>query len=95
MRFSELKRSVAGISQRMLTLTLRTLERDGLVSRTVHPTIPPAVEYALTDMGHSFAEPVMALGDWVFKHHEEIHSARTDFDARSEQAAKKLATVSG
>lgn len=86
MRFSELKRSVAGISQRMLTLTLRALERDGLVSRTVYPTVPPAVEYALTDLGHSFAQPVMALGDWVFQHHSEIQSARMTYDGKSEQA---------
>ncbi|SNY90129.1 transcriptional regulator, HxlR family [Cohaesibacter sp. ES.047] len=86
MRFSVLKRSVAGISQRMLTLTLRTLERDGLVSRTVHPTVPPAVEYALTDLGHSFAEPIMALGDWVFHHHAEIQSARMIFDDNQAQS---------
>src|SRR3954469_3353513 len=60
-RFSALKRSIGGISQRMLTLTLRNLERDGLVSRTVTPSIPPRVDYELTEMGRSLAEPVKAL----------------------------------
>ena len=60
-RFSEIKREVGGISQRMLTLTLRALERDGLVTRTVHPTVPPSVEYALTELGRSLRVPVQAL----------------------------------
>jgi DNA-binding HxlR family transcriptional regulator len=83
-RFSDLKRSVVGISQRMLTLTLRALERDGLVSRTVYPTVPPSVEYALTELGESFSEPIEAMGGWVFRNHDKIQAARTDFDARRE-----------
>jgi len=87
-RFGVLKRSVVGISQRMLTLTLRALERDGLVSRTVYPTTPPAVEYALTELGQSFAEPIVGLGSWVFEHHDRIHAARAAFDARKAQEDK-------
>src|ERR671929_1241962 len=64
-RFNELKRMVGGISQRMLTLTLRGLERDGLVTRTVFPTIPPRVDYELTDLGRGLCHPVKALGDWA------------------------------
>jgi DNA-binding HxlR family transcriptional regulator len=82
-RFSELKREVVGISQRMLTLTLRALERDGVVRRTVFTTVPPSVEYELTDLGRSFAEPIVALGGWVFRNHALIQQARADFDARN------------
>src|SRR5215467_2633907 len=64
-RFNELRRAIATISQRMLTLTLRGLERDGLVSRTVFPTIPPRVDYELTELGGSLLEPVAALGNWA------------------------------
>jgi DNA-binding HxlR family transcriptional regulator len=84
-RFNELKRMIGGISQRMLTLTLRGLERDGLVTRTVFPTIPPRVDYELTDLGRGLAEPVQALGKWAFEHLPEIQGARTYFDARSEK----------
>src|SRR5215813_13107849 len=63
-RFNELKRQIGGISQRMLTLTLRGLERDGLVTRTVFPTIPPRVDYTLTALGRSLLDPVNALSDW-------------------------------
>ncbi len=80
MRFNELKRDVGGISQRMLTLTLRGLERDGLVTRTVFPTIPPRVDYALTALGRSLLEPVSALGDWALKNIGRIEAARTKFD---------------
>ncbi|ACL61405.1 winged helix-turn-helix transcriptional regulator [Methylobacterium nodulans] len=80
-RFSELKRGVEGISQRMLTLTLRNLERDGLVSRTVTPSIPPRVDYELTEMGHSLAEPVQALGAWAFRHVAQIDAAQARYDA--------------
>ncbi|PLW78158.1 winged helix-turn-helix transcriptional regulator [Cohaesibacter celericrescens] len=88
-RFSELKRSVVGISQRMLTLTLRALERDGLVNRTVHPTVPPSVEYALTELGVSFSEPIEAMGGWVFRNHEQIRAARSVFDERKAELDKK------
>ena len=77
MRFNELKRKIGGISQRMLTLTLRGLERDGLVTRTIFPTIPPRVDYELTDLGRGLAQPVQALGKWAFEHLPEIEGART------------------
>jgi DNA-binding HxlR family transcriptional regulator len=79
-RFNELKRRIGSISQRMLTLTLRGLERDGLVKRTVFPTIPPRVDYELTPLGHSLREPVAALSSWAFTHMESISKARTEFD---------------
>ena len=81
-RFSELKRAIDNISQRMLTLTLRGLERDGLVSRTVTPTIPPRVDYELTELGRSLREPVRALGDWAIAHIDCIRAAQQRFDAR-------------
>src|SRR5881398_283049 len=65
LRFNELRRSIGGISQRMLTLTLRGLERDGLITRTVFPTIPPRVDYELTDLGRGLSKPVEALGKWA------------------------------
>jgi DNA-binding HxlR family transcriptional regulator len=86
-RFSELKRMIDGISQRMLTLTLRGLERDGLVRREVFPTIPPRVDYALTELGWSLRGPVVALGAWVQNHLDQIDEARESFD-RSEQAVR-------
>jgi DNA-binding HxlR family transcriptional regulator len=85
-RFNELRRMVAGISQRMLTLTLRGLERDGLVTRTVFPTIPPRVDYELTDLGRGLSEPVIALGQWAQTHQAEIEAARARFDGRAEAA---------
>jgi DNA-binding HxlR family transcriptional regulator len=82
-RFSELRRALPGISQRMLTLTLRGLERDGLVTRTVTATvIPPRVDYELTPLGTSLAEPVMALGRWAREHMSDIAAARATFDER-------------
>jgi DNA-binding HxlR family transcriptional regulator len=81
-RFNELKRLVDGISQRMLTLTLRNLERDGLVTRTVTPSIPPRVDYALTPLGDSLRVPMTALGTWVTDNMRTIEAARTAFDAR-------------
>src|SRR5476651_1939420 len=86
MRFSELKREIGGISQRMLTLTLRGLERDGLVTRTVFPTIPPRVDYELTDLGRALWQPVEALGKWAGDHRTEIEDARARFDRRNEAA---------
>jgi DNA-binding HxlR family transcriptional regulator len=79
LRFNELKRNL-GISQRMLSLTLKELERDGLVNRTYHPTIPPKVEYNLTEMGQSFREPVGALGYWALKNLSKIDAAREVYD---------------
>lgn len=81
-RFNEIKRMIDGISQRMLTLTLRGLERDGLVSRTVYPTIPPRVDYELTPLGHSLREPVMALGQWAQANLAHIAEAQAEFDRR-------------
>src|SRR5262245_11039055 len=80
-RFNEIKRIIDGISQRMLTLTLRNLERDGLVSRTVTPTVPPRVDYALTDLGRDLLVPVSALGQWAIQHTPCIEAARARFDA--------------
>jgi DNA-binding HxlR family transcriptional regulator len=82
-RFNELKRLVGGISQRMLTLTLRGLERDGLVTRTIFPTIPPRVDYELTDLGRSLRQPVAALGLWAIENKATIRRARHAFDQRS------------
>ncbi len=81
-RFNELKRMIGGVSQRMLTLTLRGLERDGLVTRTIFPTIPPRVDYELTELGHSLRVPIEALGLWAFSHLEIVGQARAKFDRR-------------
>jgi DNA-binding HxlR family transcriptional regulator len=82
LRFNALRRAIAGISQRMLTRTLRNLERDGLVSRTVTPSVPPRVDYALTALGHSLREPVCRLGAWAVAHREAMADARARFDRR-------------
>lgn len=79
-RFNEIKRLIGGISQQMLTRTLKALERDGMVSRTVHPTVPPQVEYALTDLGYSLSKPLRELGAWAGTHLEEIHENRARYD---------------
>lgn len=81
-RFNELKRAIDGISQRMLTATLRGLERDGLVKRTVHPTNPPQVEYDLTPLGRSLLEPVSTLAMWAQGHRAEVQRARDIFDRK-------------
>ncbi|MFU7019332.1 winged helix-turn-helix transcriptional regulator [Pseudomonas aeruginosa] len=81
-RFTEIKRAVNGISQRMLTLCLRGLERDGLINRTVIAVMPPHVEYELTPLGRSLTEPVIALGTWASNHIADIDRAQRDFDAR-------------
>lgn len=83
LRFNELKRNL-GISQRMLSLTLKKLERDGLVNRNYHPTIPPKVEYSLTVMGNSFREPVNAIGSWALENLTKIDAAREQYDAEVE-----------
>ena len=80
-RFNELRRALGSISQRMLTLTLRGLERDGLVTRTVYPTIPPRVDYELTTLGRSLLEPVSELGLWARRNRPAIQDARRRFDA--------------
>lgn len=81
-RFNELKRAIDGISQRMLTLTLRSMERDGLITRQVFPTTPPRVEYALTDLGRSLRAPIEALGQWAVDNETAITRAQTRFDAQ-------------
>ena len=80
-RFSELKREIDGVSQRMLTLSLRGLERDGLISRHVTPTIPPRVDYELTELGISLRDPVKALGAWANEHIDCIRAAQARFDS--------------
>ena len=79
-RFSELHRSIEGISQRMLTLTLRTLVRDGLVTRTPHATVPPRVDYELTDLGRTLLDPLTALETWANAHRDDIRAARHRHD---------------
>ena len=84
-RFSELRRRVDGVSQRMLTVTLRGLERDGLVRRTMHPEVPPRVEYALTPLGATLREIVGELIVWSGAHLAEVDAARARYDARAKQ----------
>jgi DNA-binding HxlR family transcriptional regulator len=86
-RFNELRRALGSISQRMLTLTVRGLERDGLVTRTVFPTIPPRVDYELTRLGRSLLEPVSELGSWARKNRPAIQNARQQFDASDNKRA--------
>ena len=85
MRFSDLRRSIEGISQRMLTLTLRGLERDGLITRTVFPEIPPRVEYELTKLGDTLLDPIQALSEWATEHRTAIQTAREKFDLLARQ----------
>lgn len=85
-RFNELRRDIPSVSQRMLTLTLRGLERDGMVSRTVTPSIPPRVDYELTKLGRSLLGPVTALTDWAIANMAEIHQAQDRFDADREDS---------
>jgi len=82
-RFSGLKRKIDGISQKMLTQTLRGLERDGLISRTVYPEIPPHVEYDLTVLGHTLSEPIAAVKRWAEKQIEEVRAAQQIYDKRT------------
>ncbi|MGX2996675.1 winged helix-turn-helix transcriptional regulator [Streptomyces sp. JNUCC 64] len=83
MRFTELRREIDGISQRMLTVTLRQLERDGLVLRTVYPVVPPRVEYELTSLGRTLHETVRPLVEWTERHRNEVAAARAAYDERS------------
>jgi DNA-binding HxlR family transcriptional regulator len=82
LRFNELRREIDGISQRMLTVTLRQLERDGLVCRTVYPVVPPRVEYCLSPLGATLLGTIQALVVWTETHQPEIAQARAEFDAR-------------
>ncbi len=88
LRFNELRRAIGGISQRMLTLTLRGLERDGLVARTVVATVPPRVDYALTPLGLDLLNPVSALGAWAIRNQRKIARAREQFDGSCEANGK-------
>ena len=87
LRFTELRREIDGISQRMLTVTLRSLERDGLVKRTVHPVVPPKVEYELTPLGGTLHATIRSLVTWTEAHQEEIAVARAAYDVRETEAA--------
>jgi DNA-binding HxlR family transcriptional regulator len=86
LRFSDLRRAVGDISQRMLAQTVRRLEQDGLVKRTVHPTVPPRVDYCLTDLGRSLLVPVATLVAWANANRPRIHAARSAYDRRAQQA---------
>lgn len=90
-RFGELKRAIPDISQAMLTGTLRSLQRDGLVHRKVFPTQPPSVEYSLTELGRSLLGPVAALVVWTAEHHGRISEARRQYDSDNPPAKKKVA----
>ncbi len=86
MRFNELRREIDGISQRMLSVTLRHLERDGLVCRTVYAEVPPRVEYCLSPLGHTLLDTIQALVGWTEAHQQEIAAARAEFDAGTRAA---------
>ena len=85
-RFNELRREIPSVSQRMLTLTLRNLERDGLVSRTVTPTIPPRVDYELTELGYSLQKPITGLAQWALDNVGAIHEAQAHYDSDQDEA---------
>ncbi|RZS37094.1 HxlR family transcriptional regulator [Herbihabitans rhizosphaerae] len=82
MRFNELRRFLDGITQKMLTQTLRSLERDGMVRRTVYPTVPPRVDYSVTELGTSLGELFNTFGEWANENVDRIMAARTEFDTR-------------
>ena len=90
LRFNELRSRVDGISQRMLTVTLRGMERDGLVTRTVYPEVPPRVEYALTRLGRTLRQLVRGLVEWSGAHLTEVDAARAAYDARNRRASKSV-----
>ena len=84
MRHSQLKRDIGNISQKMLTQTLRELERSGLIERKVYPVIPPKVEYSLTELGETLVEPLTVLCDWAIEHIDEVENAVEFYDVRKE-----------
>ncbi|WP_043619780.1 winged helix-turn-helix transcriptional regulator [Nonomuraea candida] len=88
LRFTQLRREIDGISQRMLSVTLRQLERDGLVRRTVHPVVPPRVDYELTPLGRTLHQTIKSLVTWTETHREEIAAARAAYDARADGGAR-------
>ena len=94
-RFTEIKRLINGISQRMLTLTLRGLERDGFVTRTVTPTIPPRVDYELTEIGRTLIEPLNTIGEWATTHRQQVEDARAAYDEASAESAPRLVGAGG
>ncbi|PAZ17555.1 transcriptional regulator [Streptomyces sp. SA15] len=93
LRFTELRREIDGISQRMLTVTLRSLERDGLVKRTVHPVVPPRVEYELTPLGGTLHATIRSLVTWTEAHQEEIAAARSAYDTREAEASAEASAL--
>ena len=93
LRFSEIKRRLGSISQKMLTATLRAIERDGFVTRTVHPTVPPRVEYELTTLGRDLLQPVTAMSNWATQNADAIDRARARFDGAHEKAADSAAAA--
>ncbi|MFI9240756.1 helix-turn-helix domain-containing protein [Streptomyces cinnamoneus] len=95
LRFTELRREIDGISQRMLTVTLRQLERDGLVRRTVHPVVPPRVDYQLTPMGTTLHDTIQALVTWTEGHQDEIAAARAEYDQREAEAERAQTAMGG
>jgi DNA-binding HxlR family transcriptional regulator len=94
-RYNQIRRVVEGISQRMLTLTLKGLEQDGLVSRTVYPTKPPRVDYELTDLGRTLIVPLQAIHTWTVAHQPAMLAAREKFAEREQQAASQQASFTG
>ena len=93
LRYSEIYRGINGISQKMLTSTLRQLERDGIVKRTVHPVVPPKVEYELTALGHSVFDIIDALRAWSIEHLDDVKAARTTYDAQQLPKLAPTATM--
>jgi DNA-binding HxlR family transcriptional regulator len=90
MRFTELQRGISGISQRMLTSTVRALERDGMVERTVHPVVPPRVDYRLTELGRTLLGHVCGLMGWAVEHADEISEARAAYDRRADRPTGRI-----
>ena len=86
-RFTQLRKQLSGVSEKMLTQTLRALERDGLVTRTVYPSVPVRVEYALTPLGHTLREPLKMLTEWSVRHIAEVLAAREEYDAHAERVS--------
>lgn len=93
LRFNELKRMIGGISQKMLTQTLRDMERDGLVKRTMYPEIPPRVEYALTPLGKTLCGPIAALTQWAHDHIDEVKNAQAKFDERTPRNRRRPGSI--
>ncbi|MEV1169700.1 helix-turn-helix domain-containing protein [Nonomuraea sp. NPDC049784] len=89
-RFNELRRMLDGVTQKMLSQTLRALERDGLATRTVYPTIPPRVEYELTDLGRSAIDVLRAIGDWAREHADDVIAAREAYDERAKEPVRAV-----